>query len=268
MGISELKKQFEMIDTKELEKYSCTEVADMYLSNSSAISQNKFISYLVCKNWNLLQRIYYTNNTVLSEEDCYDIFIQTLHYVLKMHVWTNEESSLYQDEQAFEKAMAITIQSRRKNFLKAKFRQKRIVNSTNFSLDSMEEDFQDGYFSYQEDNLLEESKVKDTTVLVEEEIERLCEYGLYLTALILESVMHKNMYDEEGNFNMRKLKKNLKNLSPEFRLYFVQKYNLDAEDFTRNTDYSEMSFVDLENKIRNSFTTLRYSDIIRKILNK
>ena len=269
MGLNDLKQQFENIDTMELDNYSCTEVANMYLSNSYTIDQNKFISYLICNTWNLLQKIFYTNNNnVLSEEDCYDIFIQALHYVLHTHPWTNEKSTLYNDEKAFEKAMAITVSSRRKNFLKAKFRQKRIINSTNFSLDSLEEDFTDGYFSSQEDTVLEDSKKPDTTKLIEDEIKKYCEYGLYLTALILESIIHGNTYNDDGEFDERRLRKILRNLSPEFKLYFVQKYGCDAEDFANNTNYSEMSFNDLDTKIWNSFTTLKHSDIIKTISDK
>lgn len=268
MRLNELREQFEGLDIKELDKYSCTEVADKYLSSSSISEKNKYVSFLICNNWNLLQRIFYTNNnSVLTEEECYDIFIQTFHYVIKMHVWTNPDSSLYNDSQAFEKAMAITIQSRRKNYLKAKFRQKRIVNNTNFSLDNLEEDFQEGYFSKQEDNLIDVSITKDIYSAIESEIIRYCGYKLYLTGLILEGIIYHNTYDEDGDFDMRKMKKYLKNLSPEFRLYFKEKYHC-ADDFNELTDFSNMNFTELETKIRNSFTTLKHNDIIKEVLNK
>ena len=265
MTLNDLKKQFEIINTEELDRYSNTEIAGKYLSSSSIMERNKYISYLICQSWNLLQKIYYTNNNgVLSEEDCYDIFMQTLHYVLNSHVWTNKKSTLYEDDKAFDKAMAITIQSRRKNFLKAKFRQKRIINSTNYSLDSLEENYTDGYFTSNEDHYL----IDDIYEQIKDEILYYIRYNLYLTALILESIIYGDMYDDEGNFNHRKLKKHLKNLSPEFKEYFKKKYSISNKDFDNETDFSKLSFNEFEDKIKKSFTTLKYNDKIQMILDK
>ena len=217
MTLNDLKAQYEQINTDELDKYGCNEVADRYLSSSSITEKNECISYLVRRSWNLLQKIYYqNNNNILTAEDCYDIFIQTLHYVIKMHVWTNPNSTLYNDDKAFIKAMAITIQSRRKNFLKAKYRQKRIVNSTNFSLDSMEEDFQEGYFSSYEDKYFDTSTNK-----INRKIKELFERKDYVTSFILEAIMYNDIFNEDHEFDIRKLRKYLRNIDDNFCIFFV-----------------------------------------------
>lgn len=264
MTLNDLKAQYEQICTNELDKYNCTKIADMYLSSFSIAEKNKYMSYLICSTWNLLQKIYYQNNNVLTAEDCYDIFIQTLHYVIKMHVWTNPNSTLYKDDKAFEKAMAITIQSRRKNFLKAKYRQKRVINSTKFSLDSMEEDFQDGYFSIHEDNFDDECIPE-----LAEIIKSLFYEKKYVASFILEAIIYNNIFTDEYELDMRKLRKYLRNIDFDFCNYFANKYDLNIDEVLYCLRYfSNDAQNKLDTKIAYAFTLLRSNDIIKNILNR
>lgn len=265
MTLNDLKAQYEKVDINELDKYSCNEVANIYLSSSSITEKNKCISFLICNSWNLLQKIYYqNNNNILTVEDCYDIFIQALHYVLKMHVWTNQNSTLYNDEKAFTKAMAITIQSRRKNFLKAKYRQKRIINSTNFSLDSMEEDFQEGYFSSYED------KYFDTPISkINNKIKELFEKKNYVASFILEAIIYNDIFNEAHEFDIRKLRKYLRNIDQDFCTIFAQKHKLNQIEVEHSLNYFKNDIQNkLDLKINNAFINLRNDDTIKNILDK
>ena len=265
MTLNDLKSQYEKIDISELDKYNCNEVADKYLSSSSIAEKNKCISFLICNSWNLLQKIYYqNNNNILTVEDCYDIFIQTLHYVIKMHVWTNPSSTLYNDSKAFMKAMAITIQSRRKNFLKAKYRQKRIVNSTNFSLDSMEEDFQEGYFSSYEDKYFDNSMIR-----INHKIKELFKKKNYVTSFVLEAIIYNDIFNEDCELDIRKLRKYLRNIDTDFCIFFAKKYELNLTEVKHSLNYFKNDIQNkLDLKINNAFINLKNDDTIKNILNK
>ena len=261
MTSNELKKPYERLYNSKLDKYTCTEVAELYLSSSSIMEKNEYISYLVCNSWNLLQKIYYTNNNnILTVEECYDIFIQTLHYVIKSHAWTRPDSSLHNDKKAFEKAMAITIQSRRKNYLKAKFTQKRIVNNGNLSLDSLEEDFQDGYFSNYEDDY------SGTSI---EKINREISRKNYLAAFLLEAILYNNIFTDDHELDMRKLRKHIRHIDDGFCEFFAAKHGLNINEVKHSLDYFKNSSQDkLDKKIQNAFIILRRDDIIKQILEK
>ena len=265
MILSELKEPYERIDKSKLDKYNCNEVAELYLSSSSIMEKNECISFLVCETWNLLQKIYYqNNNNILTAEECYDIFIQTLHYVITSHVWTKPESSLYNDDKAFAKAMAITIQSRRKNYLKAKFTQKRVVNNSKISLDSLEEDFQEGYFSNYEDDYSDMCTSKINRV-----IKDLFERKDYVTAFILEAVMYNNIFTDEHNLDLRKLRKHLRNIDEDFCEFFAAKHDLNLQEVKHSLIYFKDNTQDkLDSKIGSAFTKLQNDDIIKQILNR
>lgn len=265
MTLSELKEPYERIDKKKLDSYSCNEVVELYLSSSSDIEKNQCISYLICKAWNLVNNLYYKNNKMkLTCEECYDIFIQTLYYVVSNHVWTDEDSSLYNDKDAFMKAMAVTIESRKKNYVNSKFRHKRVANTMSYSLDSLEEDFQEGYFSQ-----AEPENYDVITEQVEKRIQHYFKRKHYLAAFILESVIFNNVFTSDNELDDRKLRKILRNIDNNFCEKFAEKYSLNPNEVKHSLVYFSQDNQDkLDAKIRYAFLLLKRDEIIKQILDK
>lgn len=265
MTLNEIKEPFERIDKKTLDEYGCNKVVELYLSSFSDIEKNRYISYLICKSWNLVNNIYYKNNKMkLTSEECYDIFIQALQYVISNHVWTNEESTLYQDEDAFMKAMAITIESRKKNYIHSKFRQKRVANMMSYSLDSLEEDFQEGYFSQAE---------PENYDIITEQVEKRIKFYFgrkhYLAAFILEAIIFNNVFTSENELDDRKLRKILRNIDENFCKKFAEKYSLNVNEVKHSLVYfSQDNQEKLDAKIRYAFLLLKQDDIIKQILDR
>lgn len=266
MTLSELKEPFEnnyKINKTKLDKYSCNEIAELYLSSSSLEDKNAYTSFLLCNAWNLLQRIYYVgNNAKLSCEECYDIFIQTFQYVIENHVWDNPNSTLYKDENAFMKAMAVTIQCRKKNYIESKFKQKRIINNNIISLDSLYDDYVDGYFTQ-----TEEPEYNISDYILEEKIHYYFINKCYLTAFILDGILYNNVYDEHNNLDLRKLRKYLRNINDDFCKYFSYKYNLVFDEVKNSlVTFDSDNQALFDKKINTSFITLRNDDTIKQIL--
>lgn len=267
MTLSELKEPFEQnikLSKYELDKYSCNDIVSLYLSSSIMQDKNVYISYLIVKSWNLLQKIYYVNNNAnLSCEECYDIFIQTLNYVISKHVWDNEDSSLFEDPNAFLKAMAITIQCRKKNFINAKFKYKRVANNNYLSLDSLQEDFQEGFFTPYEETY---DELVDS--IIEKRIKYYFEKKKYISAFILEGILFYNLFDDNNDLDIKKLRKYLRHLDNNFCTYFSTKYLLNEKEVLHSLNYFKYDTQDkLDKKIQQSFITLKNDDIISKILN-
>lgn len=267
MTLNELKEPFERnIKSSKyaLDKYNCNDVVELYLSSSTIYDKNIYISFLILKAWNLLQKIYYTNNSInLTCEECYDIFIQTLNYVISKHVWDNVESSLYKDPEAFMKAMAITIQCRKKNYVNAKFKFKRVANNNYLSLDSLQEDFSEGFFTPYEERY---EDIFDS--LIEERIKNYFNKKKYLASFILEGILYNNIFDSNNRLDDRKLRKYLRHIDNNFCKYFASKYELNEKEVLHSLNYFKNDTQDkLDKKIQYSFITLKHDDIIKQILN-
>ena len=266
MELKELKKPYSEIlkyNAIDLNKIDSIDICNKYFDAKTEKEKNLYTSILVCLAWPSLTRIYYKPcGYRLSAEDCYDIFMESFSYIMSKHVWTDENSSLYKDKDAFKKAMNICIESRRKNFLNALFKDKRIANSTSASLDDMEEDFQEGFFSFHEDTYdLYHEPLKEQTIY-------LFKHKNYLSAIILDAILNYNIFsDIDGTLDYRKLRKYL-NQFDEFNCKrFSDIYNLSEDEVKNSLKYfKNLSVGKLTEKIDQSLIILRNDNIINKVI--
>lgn len=264
MTLGELKEPYEELLKAckfDIDKYSSIEIANKYLECKES-EKDLYISALICKSWTVLQYLFYKNNTnLLSAEECYDIFIQTLYYVLKMQVWNDENNSLYQDKDGFVKAMSIAAQCRKKNYLHAQHRQKRLVNYNALSLEGIGEDCSDGYFTkYEEKYNLEEDKL--STV-----IRNYFKKKDYVTAFVLEGILNFNLYTIETDFDIRKLRKYLRHINDSFCKLFSFKYNVSLEEVLHSRIYFEgLTQEKLDESIDKSISKLKNNKTIRQMV--
>lgn len=202
--LDELKQNYiSLASTKPL-SITPLELVDKYFSADDG-EKDYYLSQLILHCWPALEKLFYKQNMkVLSEEECYDIFIDAFFYVIQHQVWKDENSSLYKDEDALLKAMYTTVESRRRNFFVAQNRQKRQVNQFPVSLDDLYESFQDGYFSpvtdlYHIDKGWSIQYIKD-----------LWGEGLYVSAVVFHLLLTCDVYTDTNEINIKKIKKLLK----------------------------------------------------------
>lgn len=263
LTLNELKSPYETlvkvnkIDLKSIEPQ---DIVDKYYEDEE--HRDLYISILVCKSWNSLQSLYYKHNEFkLSAEECYDIFIQTLYYVVKSRAWKKEDSTLFEDENAFLKAMNVTIGCRKKNYVHAQHRQKRVANYNSLSLDGVSEECSEGYFTPYEDNVcLEENNINNTITFYFKKKD-------YITAFILESIINFNVFTIDNDLDIRKLRKYLRHLDLDFCHLFSKKYKLNEKEVIHSLTYfKELPQNKLDENIEKSFTKLRKNDIIKKVV--
>ena len=115
--LAEYKEMYSQMVSKELEKIPILEVADLYSKEIDSYKKDMYAAALILNCWPALERLYYKQNKkILSETDCYDIFMDSFLYVIEKQVWNNESNSLYKDKDAILKSMYVVTESRRKNF--------------------------------------------------------------------------------------------------------------------------------------------------------
>ena len=161
--LNDIKQNYISIAGAKLPSVSSIDLVDKYfLANTR--DKDYYLAQLILYCWPVLEKLFYKQTVkIMSEEECYDIFIDAFFYVIQHQVWKDENSSLYQDKDALLKAMYTTVESRRRNFFIAQNRQKRQVNQFPLSLDGLSDEFQEGYFSPVSDsyNLDNVSKLRD-----------------------------------------------------------------------------------------------------------
>ena len=148
MTLHELKQPFESIYKTASNTYlNCNseELVDLLTNTLSIDDKNQIISILIYRSWQSLVNIFYKQqNSFLTEEECYDIFLEAFDYVCETKPWKKENNSLNNDKDAFIKSMMQCTTSRKINYIIAQHRQKRIVNCNAASVEALQEDFQDG----------------------------------------------------------------------------------------------------------------------------
>lgn len=262
MTLKELKVPFQnIVDNADaaILSYGCNDIADMYNNTSDAQERNLYVSILICRAWNILQNMFYKDNAGLSEEECYDIFLETISLVLEKSVWHDENSSIYQDEDAFLKAMNTAARCARINYVIAQHRQKRMANCNALSLDGLNENCSDGYFTpYDEDPLNSDSYIV-------EEIQNYFKRKDYLTSFVLDAIINLNVYSNDNDLDMRKLRKHLRSMGNNFMKKFASRYNLNFDEVKYSKSYfSHLSQANMDKQIYSSLYKLRNNKAIRE----
>ena len=103
----------------------------------------RFYSAIICRYWGYTGRLYLKCNKNVSFEECYDVLIDTINYLLEKQVWNNSESSLYNDLKAPEKAFHFVIKRQLGILLAKKNADKRRAEFKALSIDDIREKYND-----------------------------------------------------------------------------------------------------------------------------
>lgn len=138
-----LKSYKELANTVNWKSYDKNELFYKYIEHENDELRDGFYAGIVCRFWGYSGRIYNQCNKHVPFEQCYDVLIDTINYVLKKRVWENPESSLYQDPAAPDKAFHIALKRQRSILLANLTAQKRQSNFNTLSIDGAYEDYKD-----------------------------------------------------------------------------------------------------------------------------
>ena len=133
----------QLADEVNWKKYNQNDLFFEYIKHENDSLKDKFYAGIVCRYWGLSGRIYQQCNRHVPFEQCYDILIDAINYVLKKRVWENPESSLYEDPTGPDKAFHIALRRQRGILLSGYTAQKRQSNFNTLSIDEMYENYSD-----------------------------------------------------------------------------------------------------------------------------
>lgn len=215
------------------------------------------LSAIICKTWHIASRNYAAQKVkIASEEDCLNWNIDSILYILKMHAWDNENSAIYQDPKGPEKAIHVKIRSLKMNFYDACVRQKRKADCLAYSLDSLEENSSDGFYTKE----LEDITLENSDNPLYYYIRDLFLKKNYLTAFILDSISRYDL-SKDKEFYKLALNKHLRGLTTVDCEDFADTYNISIDLVNKALPYIvNLSSGALNEKIDNIFLLLRCDD--------
>lgn len=133
-----------LADEVNWKNYNQNELFFEYIKNENDPHlRDCFYSGIVCRYWGYTGKIYLQCNKHVPFEQCYDILIDTINYVLEKRVWENPSSSLYQDLKAPDKAFHMVLKRQRSVLLSNLTAYKRKTNFNTLSIDEIHDEYSD-----------------------------------------------------------------------------------------------------------------------------
>ena len=213
----------QLADAVDWKKYNQNDLFYEYIKHENDHLKENFYAGIVCRYWGLMGRIYVQCNKHVPFEQCYDILIDAINYVLEKRVWENPESSLYEDPTGPDKACHIALKRQRGILLSKYTAQKRQSNFNTLSIDEMYENYSDateGLFNV----------VDETVPLMEVDRDLVNFINSFSNAkdkIILDQVCFTRWTSLQGVSN------SLKRLSLDDYEYYDKMYNVKKIDFIR-----------------------------------
>lgn len=165
-----------------------------------------------------------------SEEDCYDVVINSILYVLEKRVWEKDDSSLYDKENAPEIALNTRIKTQFINESITKQYYKRKANTESISLTTMEDDFSEGYLTPTVDYNI------NTGCYLKVLISNLFNQGETLKAVVLDCILHENVFtkNSDNEFCDYKLIHRIETLDKDYCKLFSEEYDVNVNDVEKS----------------------------------
>lgn len=132
-----------LADEINWQEYNSNDLFFEYIKHENEPIAEKFYAAIVCRYWGYTGRLYLQCNKRLPFEQCYDILIDTINYVLEKRVWENENNSMYQDSKGPDKAFHIVLKRQRAVLLANLNAYKRRTNVNTLSIDEIHEKYSD-----------------------------------------------------------------------------------------------------------------------------
>lgn len=210
----------ELADHLDWKNIDCNDLFFGYIQYENELPmRDYYYAAIVCRYWGYSGRVYLQCNKHVPFEQCYDIVIDSINYVLKKRVWENSDSSLYQDNKAPDKAFHIALKRERGIVLANLNAEKRRTNFNTLSIDEMQENYKDST-----DGLLFGSEA-DNAVGLKIFISSYINEGDIIDAIILDLICFSSI---EDNFEM-KISKEMLLLNENYSNYFSKTYSCTKE---------------------------------------
>lgn len=185
---------------------------------------DNWLAAIICRYWGLGARIYSQCNRHIAFEECMDIIIDSMKYVLEKRVWENPENSLYEDPKGPDKAMHVAIK-RQKNIVISKYNAyRRLTNFNSLSLDGFRDSYNDAGEGWLTD--LEQVEAEDDLYYF---VSSYFKGDSYLDGFILDAICYSN----SRSYDKKQVVSFVRNITLKDFDYYHNDYGADRDTFIK-----------------------------------
>ena len=169
-------------------KLSVNKLCNLYIENENdEVKKTGYFSAIVLKKWGYIGRHYnVSKKSGFTIEQCYDMILDGIMYILKKRKWLDPNNKLYGDASAPDKCLNRCISSARQRDFYLSNRDKRRTDFGKISLDQIIENVGDHSKALKEEDLGAEESNIDTKLIILD----LFEKKKVLEALILDNIIN------------------------------------------------------------------------------
>ena len=146
-------------------QYNINDLFREYIKHENEPIGEQFFAGIICRTWGYAGRVYLQCKKHVPYDQCYDILLDAINYVLKKRVWENPNSSLYNDPAAPDKAFHIALKRFKSLALSRLNSNKRRADFNTMSVDEIHDEYNDaaeGLFDICDDtNQFEDTEIVD-----------------------------------------------------------------------------------------------------------
>lgn len=228
------------------EKYDKNELI-FEACDKSGEERDKFISAIILKYWNKIDKYYYKCKLVTTPEDIHSWLIKAIIYTLDHQPWNDKNSSLYGDSKGPDKSINICMESVRLTFYQQLNRMNRKANNLSLSIENLNEDFSDSFMPAVED---------EYCIFYSDVIISYFKNKEYIKAFIIDLIL--NELNIEKGFKIKSLITCLRKLDTDYFIRFANRYEIDKENVISKKEYIDnMSLKELKSLVNMIFMQLR-----------
>lgn len=236
-----------LADVIDWKKYNQNELFFEYLNHENDCMSENFYAGIVCRYWGYTGRIFLQCNKHVPFEQCYDILIDTINYVLEKRVWENPESSLFQDKNGPDKAFHMVLKRQRSLLLSNLTAYKRKTNFNTLSIDEIHDKYADAA-----EGLFDIYSTSERDWELTDFIER---RKNTLDIIILDRICFTNWR------SFRNVVKQIKKINENDREYYNINYNISSDKFNETiTKISKLSDSKLLFEVKKLLYLLKVED--------
>ena len=236
-----------------------------YTKATSGVNKDAILSAVISKFWYVFDIYARRCIKFMSAESSYDMYIDSIKYILEKAVWDDENSTVYNDKNAPEKCLIVCMKSRRLNKIRDLSRHKEIVNLQPLSIEKYIED----YGEYTETNLTTFDD-KDSDLLIDNVhfiISNCLKKKQYFRSLMI-YLLSTSAYPFDRIEGKHFIYDSLRNINEVFCAEFAKTFEVDLDTIKELFEsYKNLSKWELRTKINNAIAQLKNCTDIREMLN-
>ena len=232
--------------------------------------QNAYMSAILYRYWNLIQKYYFLSSNCATPEECYGWLVDSVSCCVNLAAWENPESSIYNDPNGPDKVINRCMKCARLTYYQFINRKKRKDDFGLMSIDQLKELYGNG--APEPDD--PEQQYDISKIILQDYIISEFNRKNYFVSFLIYFIMSSNVFDvvidsksrRAAEFNLRKMCRVLNGITEEQLQDFSSELQIPLEDVHKAFEYvSLIPPGNMRKKIQQTLEQLKHSTLVKSL---